>query len=84
MDYALSTDCKTADALFAQEQGYEVHHDMTGWYVVKPHEWRDGNGCDRHGRSLGWNGRRHFADCEDAWTRAAEMARAPKKEKAVA
>jgi hypothetical protein len=76
----LSTDIQTKEARIAQEHGYEVHHDIGGWYIVGPREWRDESGCDRKGRSLGSNSRRHFADCEDAWIvaywRATNKARA--------
>jgi hypothetical protein len=69
-----SRDVKSSDALFAREHGYEVHHDIGGWYVVSPHEWRDEGGYDRQGRSLGFNGRKHFADCRDAWALAYKRA----------
>lgn len=45
----VSTDCVTPDALSAREHGYEVHQDNRGWYVVKPHEWRDERGRNKRG-----------------------------------
>lgn len=48
---------------------YRVHHDMLGWYIVAP---RDREPED--GRSLGFDGRRHFASEAEAWAEAEKRA----------
>jgi hypothetical protein len=63
------------EALFAREYGYDVHHDIAGWYVVGPHEWHDEAGFGRDGESLGFDGRKHFADCIEAWALAYRRAK---------
>lgn len=68
-----SRSVKTHEALFAREHGYEVHHDLGGWYVVGPTEKRDEHGYI-NGRSLGSDHRPHFADCLEAWALAYKRA----------
>lgn len=54
----------------AEADGYDVHHDMHGWFVVEP-----GEDDPADGYSIGFDGRDHFASEADAWCRAAQMAR---------
>lgn len=65
MDFQHSGDCKTAAAKFARSRGYDVHHDIHGWYVIAPDEDEPASGY-----SLGFDGRAHFASCVDAWDQA--------------
>lgn len=56
------------DAIDVTEtHGYRVHHDMHGWYVVAPREREPADG-----RSLGFDGRAHYASEEDAWVAVAK------------
>lgn len=71
----LSTDCQTPRAIFAQQHGYEVHHDYMGWYVVGPSEQRDEQGFNKAGHSLGFDGRKHYIECGEAWIHAYKLAR---------
>jgi len=57
------------DRYWAEDAGYDVHHDWMGWYVVGPHEEEPESGY-----SLGFDGRRHFKLAVDAWTEAAREA----------
>jgi len=83
MIHELSTtdDCVTPNAIYAREHGYEVHHDHFGWYVIRPHEVREGD-RNKRGVCLGsTRGREHFAHLEDAWRWAAEFHRRKLKRK---
>lgn len=71
----LSTDVQTPRAIFAREWGYEVHHDHMGWYVVGPNEQRDEQGFNKAGYSLGFDGRKHYIECDEAWIHAYALAR---------
>lgn len=43
-------------------EGWRVHHDLHGWYVVAPHEEEPASGY-----SLGFDGRPHWATEDEAW-----------------
>jgi hypothetical protein len=49
------------DDLDARPEGYRVHHDIDGWYVVEPDEEEPEDGY-----SLGFDGREHYATEEAA------------------
>src|SRR5579864_186777 len=61
-------DISDADAKFNTQvaelkaQGWDVHHDSNGWYVVAPNEEEP-----ESGQSLGSNGRAHYRENKDAW-----------------
>jgi hypothetical protein len=65
-----------ADGFFtdldARPEGYEVHHDIGGYFIVGPGE----EDPDEAGYSLGFDGRPHFETEEEAWTAAREVANA--------
>lgn len=46
----------------AAVEGWDVHHDLHGWYVVAP-----GEDDPDDGPALGFDGRPHYADQADAW-----------------
>jgi hypothetical protein len=77
-DVANSDDVQAPEAEYARSQGYRVHHDMLGWYVVGPREREPANGA-----SLGFDGRQHYALCLDAFQRAAGLAKRRSKRGAV-
>lgn len=54
---------------YAEKHGYEVHHDLNGFYVVSPLEHHV-DGFDKEGKSLGFDGRPHYADEKEAWVTA--------------
>lgn len=64
-----SDEVQTDAARYARGVGYNVHHDLFGWYVIGPNEKEPASG-----RSLGFDGRRHFEDCADAWLWAQKLA----------
>lgn len=53
----------------ARDAGYDVHHDMLGWFVVAP-----GEDDPADGYSLGFDGRDHFSGLGYAWLAAAQIA----------
>jgi hypothetical protein len=59
--------CHTPSAKRAKKRGYDVHHDILGWYVVAPGEEESADGY-----SLGFDGREHFDRCHEAWRAADE------------
>lgn len=75
MDVANSHDIKTHEATISQNYGYDVHHDIYGWYVVGPHEYRDESGFNERGQSLSADHRKHFERCADAWAAAYKRAK---------
>ena len=50
-------------------EGYRVHHDIDGWYVVTPDEDEPEDGY-----SLGFDGRAHYQTEDEAWHAASEEA----------
>lgn len=69
-------ECMAPDAIYARAQGYKVHLGRYGWFVVKPNEWCDANGCNKRGVSLGdTRGRQSFRSLASAWQWAAEFHR---------
>jgi hypothetical protein len=50
-------------------EGYRVHHDIDGWYVVEPDEEEPEDGY-----SLGFDGRPHYETEDEAWRAASEEA----------
>ena len=71
-----SDQVQTEAAVFARHYGYNVHHDIGGWYVIGPTEREPASGS-----SLGFDGRRHYHDCTEAWLHAQKLAiRRAKKE----
>lgn len=68
-DVAFSTKIRTSAAQFARAHGYAIHHDIAGWYVIAPYEREPATGY-----SLGFDGRKHFDLCADAWRRAQTLA----------
>lgn len=56
-DKWLQLDMQDADAA----SSWRIHHDVNGFYLVKPGEWEDGDGP-----SLGFDGRSHYATAAEA------------------
>lgn len=69
-EYTNSDQVRTPSAKYARQYGYRVHHDINGWYVVGPHEEEP----TPFGGSLGFDGRWHSHDCEEAWRMAEQLA----------
>lgn len=69
-DVQNSDEVQSIYAIHARAHGYNVHHDIDGWYVICPGE------CEpESGYSLGFDGRRHYPICRDAWVYASHLAR---------
>lgn len=64
-----SSEVQTEAAVLARHHGYNAHHDSWGWYVIGPNEREPASG-----RSLGFDCRRHYADCAEAWLYAQKLA----------
>lgn len=64
-----SEEIQTEAAVFARHHRYGVHHDLYGWYVIGPNEREPASG-----RSLGFDGRRHYDECTEAWLHAQKLA----------
>jgi hypothetical protein len=71
--YGIEADDAPAGRADAEAAGFEVHHDLRGWYVVAPDEERDEGGFGPDGVSLGFDGRAHFEDEDEAWEHAASI-----------
>lgn len=68
-DVSNSDEVRTDAARAARASGYNIHHDIGGWYVIGPSEREPASGA-----SLGFDGRRHFAVCAEAWLHAQKLA----------
>lgn len=62
----------------AKDAGLQVRHDLMGWYVCTDEE---GEHEDDGNNSVGFDGREHWADINEAWAAAAELAEIPMEER---
>lgn len=60
---------------YATRKGYEVHHDIGGWYVVAPREQHVDGFDPKTGANLGFDGRQKFPVEDKAWEVAAIRAK---------